>query len=59
MYSTSNSKLENWLVLNKTELENSLGYPVTEVFKKESPKWSDDLFEYEEDTIRLIIYKLD
>jgi len=36
-----------------------LGYPVTEVFKKESPNWSDDLLEYEEDTIRLIIYKLD
>jgi isoleucyl-tRNA synthetase len=59
MYSTSNNKLYNWLLLNKTELENSLGYPVTELFKKESPKWSDDLLEYEEDAIRLVIYKLD
>jgi valyl-tRNA synthetase len=59
MYSTSNSTLYNWLKLNKTELENSLGYPVTDVFKKEAPNWSDDLIEYEEDIIRLVIYKLD
>ena len=59
MYSTSNSKLENWLVINKTELENSLGYPVVEIDNNQLPKWSDELLEYEQDTIRLVIYKQD
>ena len=57
-YNTNELELMNLLVKNKTDLETNLGYSV--VFDTcDLPPWTDQEFTYDNNSIRLIIYKND
>jgi hypothetical protein len=57
-YNTDSPNLLDWLDKNVDYLESSLGYPV--IFRNlQQAAWIDTVFSYDDQNIKLVIYKLD